>query len=104
MTCITVLWFFSTVYHLQGMAPVEHHHQMTVDPLFKCTGDAKGNWPHFLFAVLFALRVMVSHATRFSPFYLLYGAQPVFSFDVTEIMWQTLDWDKIRTHEELIAI
>ncbi|PBL01494.1 hypothetical protein ARMGADRAFT_915567 [Armillaria gallica] len=80
------------------------HHQMIVDPLFKCMGDAKGNWPHFLFAVLFALQVTVSHATGFSLFYLLYGAQPIFFFDVTEITWQTLDWDKVHTHDELIAI
>ncbi|KAK0207819.1 hypothetical protein IW262DRAFT_1302482 [Armillaria fumosa] len=91
-------------YHPQGMAPVEHHHQMIVDPIFKCTGDAKGLWARFLFAVLFALHVTVSRATGFAPYYLLYGVQPVFSFDVTEITWQTLNWHEVKTHEELITI
>ncbi|KAJ7245449.1 hypothetical protein C8J57DRAFT_1082292 [Mycena rebaudengoi] len=50
------------------------------------------------------MRVTVSRATGFSPYYLLYGVHPVFSFDIDEITWQTLDWDKVRTHEDLIAI
>ncbi|KAJ7136540.1 hypothetical protein C8R43DRAFT_893861 [Mycena crocata] len=50
------------------------------------------------------MRVTTSRATGFSPYYLLYGVHPVFSFDVTEITWQTLDWDKVRTHEELLAL
>ncbi|KAJ3871208.1 hypothetical protein F5051DRAFT_288222, partial [Lentinula edodes] len=48
---------FSTPYHPQGNAPVEHAHQPLVDSLFKCTGDAKGNWPRYMHAVLFAIRV-----------------------------------------------
>ncbi|KAJ3925748.1 MAG: hypothetical protein NXY57DRAFT_906698 [Lentinula lateritia] len=55
-------------------------------------------------AVLFAIRVTVSRATGFSPYYLLYGTHPVFSFDLTEVTWQTLDWHVVRTHDELIAL
>lgn len=95
---------FSTPYHPQGNAPVERAHQPLVDSLFKCSGDAKGTWPRFLYAVLFAMRVTVSRATGFSPYYLLYGAHPIFSFDITEITWQTLDWHMVHTHEELIAL
>ncbi|KAF8904943.1 hypothetical protein CPB85DRAFT_1437489 [Mucidula mucida] len=43
-------------------------------------------------------------ATGFSTYYLLYGQQPVFSFNLEEITWQTLNWDQVHTHEELIAI
>ncbi|KAJ7467408.1 hypothetical protein B0H11DRAFT_1732734 [Mycena galericulata] len=50
------------------------------------------------------MRVTTSRATGFSPYYLLYGVHPVFSFDIAEITWQTLDWDKVHTHEELLAI
>lgn len=95
---------FSTPYHPQGNAPVERAHQPLVDALFKCTGDAKGNWPKYLHAVLFAMRVTVSRATGFSPYYLLYSTHPIFSFDLTEITWQTLDWHMVHTHEELIAL
>ena len=57
-----------------------------------------------MYPVLFSMRVTVSRATGFSPYYLLYGTHPVFSFDLTEITWQTLDWHTVRTHEELIAM
>ncbi|KAF8137981.1 hypothetical protein K438DRAFT_1996565 [Mycena galopus ATCC 62051] len=50
------------------------------------------------------MRVTVSRATGYSPYYLLYGVHPVFSFDINEVTWQTLDWHKVRTHEELLAI
>ncbi|KAH7870538.1 uncharacterized protein C8R40DRAFT_1001133, partial [Lentinula edodes] len=61
-------------------------------------------WPRYMHAVLFAIRVTVSRATGFSPYYLLYGTHPVFSFDLTEVTWQTLDWHMVRTHDELIAL
>ncbi len=95
---------FSTLYHPEGNAPVEHSHDTLVSCLFKLTGDAKGHWPLYLHPVLFALRTTTSRSTGFSPFYLLYGQQPVFSFDAEDITWQTLDWDQVRTHEDLIAI
>jgi hypothetical protein len=94
----------STAYHPEGNAPVERNHQPLVDAIYKCTGDAKGNWPKFLRAVLFAMRVTTSRATGFSPYYLLYGVHPVFAYDIAEITWQTLDWHKVRTHEELLAV
>ncbi|THU79440.1 hypothetical protein K435DRAFT_586096, partial [Dendrothele bispora CBS 962.96] len=40
----------------------------------------------------------------YSPYFLLYGIHPVMSFDITEHTWQTLDWDRVQTHEELLAI
>ncbi|KAJ3964883.1 hypothetical protein EV361DRAFT_811528 [Lentinula raphanica] len=50
------------------------------------------------------MRVTVSRATGFSPYYLLYGVHPIFSFNITETTWQTLDWHNVHTHEELIAL
>ncbi|TFK78901.1 hypothetical protein K466DRAFT_506538 [Polyporus arcularius HHB13444] len=50
------------------------------------------------------MRTTTSRSTGFSPFYLLYGQHPVFSFDAEEITWQTLDWHTVRTHDELIAM
>ncbi|KAJ6617800.1 hypothetical protein B0H10DRAFT_2218182 [Mycena sp. CBHHK59/15] len=74
------------------LRPPQCRSQELVNAIYKCTGDAKGNWPKFLKAVLFAMRVTTSRATGFSPYYLLYGVHP------------TLDWHKVRTHEELLAI
>ncbi|KAF9257226.1 hypothetical protein L218DRAFT_879948, partial [Marasmius fiardii PR-910] len=79
-------------------------HQPLIDAIFKCCGDAKGLWLTYLTAALFASRVTISRATGYSPYYLLYGVHPVFSFDMTESTWQTLDWDRVRTHEDLLAV
>ena len=94
----------STPYHPEGQAPVERAHLPLVEAIFKCTGDAKGRWPLYLEPGLFAIRVTVSRATGYSPYFLLYGVHPVFAFDIDEVTWQTLDWNKVRTHVELLAI
>lgn len=95
---------FSTPYHPEGNAPVERSHDTFINCLFKLTGDAKGTWPQHVHAVLFAMRTTVSRATGYSPFYLLYGQHPVFSFDAEEVTWQTLDWHQVHTHEDLVTI
>ena len=95
---------FSTAYHPEGNAPVERSHNTLTTSLFKVTGDAKGRWPLYLAPVLFAMRTTVSRATGYSPYYLLYGQHPVFSYDIEEITWQTLDWDQVYSHEDLIAM
>lgn len=94
----------STAYHPEGNAPVERSHQPVVQGVYKLAGDAKGTWPQYLHAVLLATRITASRATGFSPYYLLYGQEPVFSFDAEEITWQTLDWSSVRTHQDLIEI
>ena len=94
----------STPYHPEGQAPVERAHLPLVEAIFKCTGDAKGRWPLYLEPGLFAIRVTVSQATGYSPYFLLYEVHPVFAFDIDEVTWQTLDWNKVRTHVELLAI
>ena len=94
----------STAYHPEGNATVEWAHQPLIDTIFKCTGDKKSKWPDYLYPALFAIRVTVSRATGFSPYFLLYGIHPVFAFDASEVTWQTLDWDKMCTHVDLIAI
>ncbi|KIK60045.1 hypothetical protein GYMLUDRAFT_168675, partial [Collybiopsis luxurians FD-317 M1] len=53
--------------------------------------------------VLFALRITASRATAFSPYYLLYSMHPVLSFNILEVTWQMLDWDKVSTTAELIT-
>jgi len=94
----------SSPHHPEGNARIERHHQPLVDAIFKVTGDAKGSWPKYLHAALFAVRITVSRSSGYSPYFLLYGSHPVLSFDITESTWQTLDWDQVRTYEDLIAI
>ncbi|THU76024.1 hypothetical protein K435DRAFT_705840 [Dendrothele bispora CBS 962.96] len=70
----------------------------------KTVGDSVGLWPSFLHAALFTIQITTSRATGFSPYYLLYGTHPVLSFDVTEATWQTLDWDKVSSTVDLLAL
>lgn len=95
---------YKLLLNCQGNAPVERSHNTFTTCLFKLTGDVKGTWPQYVPAVLFAMHMTVSRSTRYSPFYLLYGQHPVFSFDAEEVTWQTLKWNEVHSHEELIAM
>ena len=42
--------------------------------------------------------------TGSSPYYLLYGQQPLFPFNFTDRSWHTLDWVDINSTKDLLAI
>jgi hypothetical protein len=94
----------STPYHPKGNAPIERQHQVLVKRIYKLTGNSKGIWPRYIYPALFVICVTVSRSTGYSPYYLLYSIHLVFSFDVAEHTWQTLDWDNVTSHQELIEI
>ena len=99
-----VVVLFSSAYHPEGNGVVERAHQVLVDGLFKTCEKDKSKWPLYLDAVLFAIRVTTSRTTGYSPFFLIYGIHPVFSFDLDDATWQTLDWDKVQDTPTLIAL
>jgi hypothetical protein len=39
-----------------------------------------------------------------SPYYLSYGQQPLFAFDISDCSWHALEWPKINSMKELLAI
>ncbi|KIK54060.1 hypothetical protein GYMLUDRAFT_122636, partial [Collybiopsis luxurians FD-317 M1] len=77
----------STLYHPEGNTPVECQHQVFTLCLFKLAGDAKGTWPRYVHPMLFAICITILHSTGYSPYFLLYGTTPVFSFDISEHTW-----------------
>ena len=95
---------FSSAYHPEGNGVVERAHQVLVDGLFKTCEKDKSKWPLYLDAVLFAIYVTTSRTTGYSPFFLIYGIHPVFSFDLDDATWQTLDWDKVQDMPMLISL
>ena len=94
---------FSSVYHPKGNGVVKCAHQVLIDGLFKTCENDKSKWLLYLDAVLFAIHVTTSRMTGYSPF-LIYSIHPVFSFDLDDATWQTLDWDKVQDTPTLIAL
>ncbi|KIK51895.1 hypothetical protein GYMLUDRAFT_115402, partial [Collybiopsis luxurians FD-317 M1] len=94
----------STPYHLQGNGVVERSHVPLVEAIVKAVGDAIGNWPYLLSPALFVIWITASRVTGFSPYYLHYGVHPVLSFNVLEVTWQMLDWDKVATTAKLLTM
>ncbi|KIK52260.1 hypothetical protein GYMLUDRAFT_180341 [Collybiopsis luxurians FD-317 M1] len=82
---------------------VERAHIPLVEAIVKAAGNAIGNWPYLLSPALLAIQITASRVKGFSLYYLLYGVQPVLLFNILEVTWQMLDWDKVCTTAELLA-
>ncbi|KAJ3511506.1 hypothetical protein NMY22_g15625 [Coprinellus aureogranulatus] len=50
------------------------------------------------------MRVTTSRTTGLSPFFMIYGVHPVFSFDLQDGTWGVLDWDKVQSTTDLIVL
>ncbi|KAJ3481241.1 hypothetical protein NLJ89_g12226 [Agrocybe chaxingu] len=92
---------FSSAYHPQGNGLIERAHQEIIACVYKCAGNKKRNWPLYLHAALLATRVTTSRVTGYSPYFLVYGIHPIFSFDLDDATWQTLEWHTIARRDEV---
>lgn len=95
---------FSSAYHPEGNGGMERAHQTLVYGVYKCAGDDKLKWPLYVAPVLFSIRVTASRMTGHPPYFMLYGIQPMFSFDFDDSTWATLDWHEVRDTPTLIAL
>ena len=71
----------TTAYHPQTDGLIERFNRTLSDMLAKSVGDHPKDWDLKIPYVLFAYRTSVQESTRYSPFYLLYGRQPVLPTD-----------------------
>lgn len=72
---------FTSTYHPQGNGKTERFHRVLNDMLAKKTGTSITHWDDYIPHVLGAYRVGISDTTQHSPFFLLYGRDPVLPLD-----------------------
>jgi hypothetical protein len=96
--------FVSAPYHPQANGIVERSHDSFDKSLIVCCGDKPRLWPLFVHGTLLAIRTTTSRVTGQSPYYLVYGTNPKFSFDFEDRTWETLDWHAVKDTGDLIAL
>ena len=94
----------STPYHPEGNGHAERSHQTLANSIMRACGKETYRWPLYVHAGLWAMRCSTSRVTGYTPYFLLYGQRPVFSFDFSDRTWETLDWHKVASTEDLLAL
>ncbi len=71
----------------------------------KCKKDGQiKNWPDYIDAAVFADRVTTSSVTRFSPYFLLHGVEPLLPFDLAEATFMVEGFCSGMETSELLAL
>jgi len=83
---------------------VERGHGVYIDSIWKVLQGNTSKWPDLLGSALWADRVTVKRTTGFSPYYLLYGQDPLLSFDMTDRSWHALDWKEAKSTADLLGL
>jgi hypothetical protein len=88
--------------HANGV--VEQGHFTLREALVKSCGGKMNLWPKKLPMALLADRITVSRVTGFSPYQLLYAADPVLPFDLTEATFLVSGFRSGMTTTELLTL
>jgi hypothetical protein len=94
----------SSPYHPEGNGHAERSHQTLVNSILRACGKDAQRWPLYLHAGLWAMRCSTSRVTGYTPYFLLYGLHPLFSFDIADRTWEALDWHTVASTEDLLAM
>ena len=73
---------FTTAYHPQTNGMVERLNRTLVQMLASYTSPGQTDWDEFLPYILFAYRTSVHESTGDTPFYLMYGRDPLMPLDI----------------------
>ena len=71
----------TSFYHPQSNGLIERYHRTLVDIISKKLQTDVGSWDMFLNQALAAIRFGVNESTKCSPFFLLFGNEPVLPID-----------------------
>jgi hypothetical protein len=91
-------------YHPEANGMIERSHRTWIGSLFIACQGNPSQWSKYFYACMWADRVTVRRTTGHTPYYLLYGKQHIFPFDITDSSWYTLNWHSIKSTKELIGI
>jgi hypothetical protein len=89
-----------SAYHAQANGMIERGHGPLKNALSKLGSD----WPTNLTAVLFADRTTVHRPTGYTPFYMIYGREPILPVESRFPTWRTLFTEEITDRSKLIEV
>ncbi|KAF0330592.1 pol protein [Colletotrichum asianum] len=88
-----------SAYNSKANGLVEKGHQPLIHALMTWSDFGRKNWTSVLHTALFADRTSVRSSTGYSPFYLVYGYNPITPIETKSVTWRVLDWSKVRDAE-----
>src|SRR5258708_12629123 len=91
-------------YNSQANGKIERTQQTYIEAIWKVLQGETDQWPLWLGYTLWVDQIMVKRNTGYSPYYLLYGQHPLLPFDITNSTFHILDWPKVISTMELLAL
>ena len=93
-----------SAYNSKANGVVERGHFIIREGIVKSCGGDINQWPSKVPHAFFADKCIVRKSTGFSPFYLLFGVDPVLPFDLTEATYLVHGFHSGMSTEELLAL
>ena len=97
-----------SVYNPQINEIIKWGHQSIINMLFKMTKNfikkSEDDWITHLFSVFFVNYTIIKVSTGITPFRMIYGYEVILPIKLNISMWQTLSWNTVRTHANLITM
>ena len=90
----------TTAYHPQGNAMIERTNKTIEESLAKYVGEHHNTWSKYLQLIMTAYRSSVHTVTKYSPYYLLFGALCALPIDC---MYETLQTQVFATQSDYVG-
>ena len=90
----------TTAYHTQGNAMIEQTNRTIEESLAKYVGEHYNTWSKYLQLIVMAYRSSVHTVTKYSPYYLLFGAPCALPIDC---MYETLQAQVFATPSDYVG-
>jgi hypothetical protein len=91
-------------YNPSANGTVERGHGVYIESIWRVLQGRTQDWPQVLQLAVWADRITAKRTTGHSPYFLLYGQQPLLAFHITDRSWHTLEWTKVKSTKDLLAI